>query len=144
MAEAFEEQEQKIKHLQEQLAEINQEKYRSLSPNTSRGKNVIPTKVSMTLTDQINQQTVGSFVREVIWPCNKMFLKKWSRQWREEKASLCQMILCKVAIPIGMDKKSYWESKLLGITNNKFCALRANYKQELFEQYQGEIHFHYL
>ena len=91
----------------------------------------------MTSTDQINQQTVGSFVREVIWPCNKMLPKKWS-QWREEKDSLCQMILRKVAIPIGVDKKSYWESLLLGITNDKFCALRANFKQELFDQFQGE------
>ena len=97
----------------------------------------------MTSTDQINQQTVGSFVHEVIWPCNKMLPKKWS-QWREEKDSLCQMILCKVAIPIGVDKKSYWESLLLGITNDKFCALRANFKQELFKQYQGEILFIYL
>ncbi len=94
----------------------------------------------MTSTDQINQQTVGSFVCEVFCSCNKMLPKKWS-QWREEKDSLCQMILRKVAIPIGMDKKSYWESLLLGITNDKFCALRANFKQELFEQYQGEILF---
>ena len=141
----LEEQKQTIKHLQEQLAEFNREKYRSPSTNKGKGENVMRTskKVSMTSTDQINQQTVGSFVREVIWPCNKMLPKKWS-QWREEKDSLCQMILRKVAIPIGVDKKSYWESILLGITNNKFCALRANFKQELFEQYQGEIHFHYL
>ena len=89
----LEEQKQTIKLLQEQLAEFNREKYRSPSSNKGRGKNVMRTskKVSMTSTDQINQQTVGSFVREVIWPCNKMLPKKWS-QWREEKDSLCQMI----------------------------------------------------
>ncbi len=49
------------------------------------------------------------------------------------------MILRKVAIPVGVDKRSYWESMILGITNDKFYALRANFKQELFEQYQGEF-----
>ncbi len=92
----------------------------------------------MTATDQINQQTVASYLREAIWPSNKMLPKKWS-QWREERNSMCQMIIRKVAIPVGMDKRSYWELMILGITNDKFCALRANFKQELFEQYQGEI-----
>ena len=92
----------------------------------------------MTSTDQINQQTVGSFVHEVIWPCNKMLPKKWS-QWREEKDSLCQMILCKVAIPIGVDKN------IRSHTGNQYyLESPTNFKQELFEQYQGEIHFHYL
>ncbi len=95
-------------------------------------------KVSMTATDQINQQTVGSYLREAVWPSKKMLPKKWS-QWREERNSLCQMILCKIAVPVGVDKSSYWESMILGITNNKFCTLRANFiKQDLFEQFQGE------
>jgi hypothetical protein len=45
----------------------------------------------------------------------------------------------KVAIPVGVDGKSYWESMILGFTNKKFCALRANFKQELFEQFQGKL-----
>jgi hypothetical protein len=51
---------------------------------------------------------------------------------------LCQMIIWKVAIPVGVDGQSYWEAMILGITNNKFCALRANFKQELFKQFQGK------
>jgi hypothetical protein len=94
-------------------------------------------KVSMTATEQINQQTVGLYLREAVWPSNKMLPKKWS-QWRDEKNCLCQMILRKVAVPVGVDKRSYWESMILGITNNEFCALRANFKQELFEQFQGD------
>ena len=54
---------------------------------------------------------------------------------------MCQMILRKVALPVGVDKRSYWESMILGITNDKFCALRANFKQELFEQFQGQFCF---
>jgi hypothetical protein len=50
------------------------------------------------------------------------------------------MILKKVALPVGVDGKSYWEAMILGITNDKFCSLRANFKQELFEQFQGKFY----
>jgi hypothetical protein len=96
-------------------------------------------KVSMTATDHINQQAVASYVREAIWPGNKMLPKSLSK-WRDNKRSLCQMILKKVALPVGVDGKSYWEAIILAITNDKFCSLRANFKQELFEQFQGKLH----
>ncbi len=50
------------------------------------------------------------------------------------------MILKKVALPVGVDRKSYWEAMIQGITNNKFCLVRANFKQELFEQFQGKFY----
>jgi hypothetical protein len=58
----IEEQQWKIKHLQEQLAEFNHVRYRTLLANASRGKNVVWTlkTVSLTATDQINQQAVAS------------------------------------------------------------------------------------
>jgi hypothetical protein len=109
--------------------------------NASRGKNVLRTskKMSMTATDHINQQAVASYVREAVWPGNKMLPKSRSK-WRDDKRSLCQMILKKVALPVGVDGKLYWEAMILGIINNKFCSLRANFKQELFEQFQGKFY----
>ncbi len=68
-----------------------------------------------------------------------MLPKSWSK-WRGDKRSLCQMILKKVALPVGVDGKSYWEAMILGITNNKFCSVRANFKQELFELFQGKFY----
>ena len=79
----------------------------------------------MTPTDQINQQVVASYLREAIWPSNKILPSKWSK-WREDRNSLRQMILRKVAIPVGVDGKSYWEAMILGITNDKFCARTLN------------------
>ncbi len=67
-----------------------------------------------------------------------MLPKSWSK-WRDDKRSLCQMILKKVALPVGVDGKSYWMAMMIGITNCKFCSLRANFKQELFEQFQGKF-----
>jgi hypothetical protein len=137
----IEEQKQEIKKLQEELAEFNCVQYRTLPANASRGENVLRTskKMSMTATDHINQQAVTSYVREAIWPGNKILPKNWSK-WRDDKRSLCQMILKKVAVPLGVDGKSYWEAIILGNTNNKFCSLRANFKQELFEHFQGKFY----
>jgi hypothetical protein len=50
------------------------------------------------------------------------------------------MILKKVALPLAVDGKSYWEAMILEITNNKFCSLSANFKQVLFEQFHGKFH----
>jgi hypothetical protein len=73
----IEEQIQQIKQLQEELAEFNRVQYRALPANASRGENVLRSskKVSMTPTDHINQQAVDSYVREAIWPGNKMLPK---------------------------------------------------------------------
>jgi hypothetical protein len=131
--EIIEEQNHQIKQLQEELAEFNHVRYRTLPTNASRGQNVLRSskKVSMTPTDLINLQAVASYLREAIWPGNKMLPKNWSK-WRDDKRSSCQMILKKVALPLDVDG--------LGITNNKFCSLRANFKQELFEQFQGKFY----
>jgi hypothetical protein len=93
----------------------------------------------MTPTDHINQQAVASYVREAVWPGNNMLPRSWSK-WRDDKRSLCHMILKKVALPPGVDGKSYCEAMMLGITNNKICSLRASFKQELFEQFQGKFY----
>jgi hypothetical protein len=73
----IEEQKQQIKQLQEELAEFNRVQYRTVPASASRGKNVLRTskKMSMTTTDNINQQAVASYVREAIWPGNKMLPK---------------------------------------------------------------------
>jgi hypothetical protein len=94
-----------------------------LPTNASRGKNVLRSsqKVSMTPTDHINQQAVASYVRKAIWPGNKMLPKSRSK-WRDDKRSLCQMILKKVALPLGVDVKSYCEAMIQGITKDKFCS----------------------
>ncbi len=68
-----------------------------------------------------------------------MLPKSWSK-WKDDKRSLCQMILKKVALPLVMDGKSYWEAMILVLTNDKFCSLRANFKKELFEQFQGKFY----
>ncbi len=68
----------------------------------------------MTTMEQINQQTVASYLQEAVWPKYKKLPKSWSK-WRDDKRSLCQMIFNKVAVPVGVDPKSYCETMLLGI-----------------------------
>ncbi len=130
----------KNQFLTDQLSDFNRVRYRTLPVNSSLGKNVIRTakKVSMTTTDQINQQTVASYLWEAVRPTYKMLPKSWSK-WRDDERSLCQMILNKVAVPVCVDPKSYWEAMLLGIKNDEYCSLRSNFKQEVFDQFQGKL-----
>ncbi len=94
-------------------------------------------KVSTTPIDHINQQAVvckrSHLARKQELP------KSWSK-WRDDKRSLCQMILKKIALPLAVDGKSYWEAMILAITNSKLCSLRANFMHELFEQFQGKFY----
>ncbi len=46
------------------------------------------------------------------------------------------MILNKVALPVGVDGKSYWEEMILGIT----MITEGKFKQEFFEQFQGKFY----
>jgi hypothetical protein len=73
----IEEQKHQIRQLLEELAEFNRVRHRTLPVNASRGRNVLRSskKVSMTPTDNINQQAVASYVREAIWSGSKMLLK---------------------------------------------------------------------
>ncbi len=82
--------EKKSQFLTDQFSDFNRVQYRTLPVNSSRGKNVIRTakKVTMTTTDQINQQTVASYLWEAIWPTCKMLPKSWSK-WRDDKRNLC-------------------------------------------------------
>ena len=51
------------------------------------------------------------------------------------------MILKKVSVPVGVEGRMYCDSMLLSMTNGKFCSLRSNFKQEIFEQFQDKIWF---
>jgi hypothetical protein len=60
----------------------------------------------MTPIDHLNQQADATYVREAIWPGNKMLPKSLSK-WRDDKTSLCQMIQKKAALSLAVDGKSY-------------------------------------
>jgi len=130
---------QRIQALEAQIIEYNKSKYDKMSTSGQRGKNILQkSKHALSRQDQINQGVVAAFLRESVWLRTKILPKNWTK-WRDDKNSLCQMILKKVSVPVGIDGRMYWESMLLSMTNGKFCSLRSNFKQEMFEQFQGEI-----
>ncbi len=94
-------------------------------------------KHTLSTQDLINQGVVVAFLRESVWPRTKMLPKNWTK-WREDKNSLCQMILKKAFVPVGIEGKMYWGLMLISMTNGKFCSLGSNFKQEIFEKFQGE------
>jgi hypothetical protein len=129
---------QRIRELEAQIIECNKSRYGKIFSCGQRGKNILrKSKHTLSTQDLINQGVVAAFLREAVWPRTKLLPKNWTK-WREEKNSLCQMILKKVSVPVGIDGRMYWESMLLSMTNGKFCSLRSNFKQEIFEQFQGE------
>ena len=129
---------QRVRDLEAQIIECNKSKYGKISSYGQRGKNILlKSKNTLSTQDLINQGVVEAFLRESVWPRTKLLPKNWTT-WREEKNSLCQMILKKVSVPVGIDGRMYWESMLLSMTNAKFSSLRSNFKQEIFKQFQGE------
>ena len=130
---------QRIQALEAQIIEYNKSKYDKISTNGQQGKNILhKSKHNLSTQDQINQGVVVAFLRESVWPRTKILPKNWTK-WRDDKNSLSQMILKKVSVPVGIEGRMYWELMLLSMTNGKFCSLRSNFKQEMFEQFQGEI-----
>jgi len=84
---------QRIQALEAQIIEYNKSKYDKISTNEQRGKNILQkSKHTLTTQDQINQGVVAAFLRESVWPRNKILPKNWTK-WRDDKNSLCQMIL---------------------------------------------------
>jgi hypothetical protein len=130
---------QRIQALETQIIEYNKSKYDKISTTGQRSKNILQkSKHTLSTQDQINQGVVAAFLRESVWPQTKKLPKNWTK-WRDDKNSLCQMILKKVSVPVGIEGRMYWDSMLLSMTNGEFCSLRSNFKQEIFEQFQGEI-----
>jgi hypothetical protein len=129
---------QRIRDLEAQTIKCNKSKYGKISSYGQRGKNILrKSKHTLSMQDLINQGVVAAFLRESVWPRTKLLPKNWTK-WREEKNSLCRMMLKKVSVPVGIDGRMYWDSLLLCMTIGKFCSLRSNFKQEIFEQFQGE------
>ncbi len=128
---------QRIQALEAQIIEYNKSKYDKISTNRQRGKNILQkSKHTLSTQDQINQGVVAAFLRESVWPTTKILPKNWTKR-REDKNSLCRMILKKVSVPVGIEGRMYWDLMLLSMTNKNFCSLRSNFK--IFEQFQGEI-----
>ncbi len=59
----------------------------------------------MTPMDQIYQQVVALYNCESVWSANKILPKYWTK-WRDDKRSQYQMIIKRVALPVGLDGKS--------------------------------------
>ena len=89
---------QRIRDLEAQIIECNKSRYGKINAYGQRGKNILrKSKHTLSTQDQINQGVVAAFLPEAVWPRTKLMPKNWTK-WREEKNSLCQMILKKVAI----------------------------------------------
>ena len=85
------EQQREIDDLKKKLEESNSVRYRNLQQMNQRvgsGKNIVRDykKVSMTPTDSINVVTLSTFLRETVWPYQKMLPPQWNKYRTDKKA----------------------------------------------------------
>ena len=126
----------RIQALEAQVIDCNKSKYGKITMYGQRGKNILrKSRKTLSTQDLMNQGVVAAFLRESVWPHTKLLPKNWTKL-REDRNSLCQMILKKVSVCI--DGRMYWDSMLLSMTNGTFCSLRSNFKQEIFKQFQDK------
>ena len=93
-----EELQQRIKALEAQIVECNKSRYGRISTYAQRGKNILgKSKHTLSPQDLINQEVVVAFLRESVCLQTKLLPKSWTK-WREERNSLCQMILKKISV----------------------------------------------
>ena len=133
-----------INDIQRNLLNLNKPYLDCMAANTTvngrtcKGKNDTRQgkKTKMGPIDTWNAHVLSNFIRDSVWPTNKILPEKWTH-WVNDNRSLSQKVIAKVTIPQGLSPQQYWESMLVGMANEKFCALRSNIKQTLFLQYEG-------
>ena len=130
-----------IQALETQIIEYNKSKYDKIS-QTDREVRIFYRRVNILCRHRIR------LIKELWWNfyvswCGPepKYCQRIGQNGGTTKNSLSQMILKKVSVPVGIEGRMYWDLVLLSMTNGKFCSLRSNFKQEIFEQFQAEIWF---
>ena len=91
----------------------------------------------LTTSDKVNANEIAYFLRERVWPHVKLMPEKWHK-WSENPKSICQRIMAVVGLPSGFTQEDYWMGVAQSLANEKLCAMRANMKQGLFNQFKGK------
>ena len=98
------------------------------------GKNKVRKKDAMTMTDRLNATQINVYLKQNLFPHVKFLPPKWMR-YSEKERSLCGRIMALVRVPTLVDKKTYWANILCPMINEKWCAVRANIKEGIRNQY---------
>ena len=91
-------------------------------------------------TDLCNNDIVKSFCKNKLLPSHK-FLGPEQLRYMEDKCSLCFKIYAEIEIPdtikTHVDKKFYWNQKLVPMINTKLVEVRSNFNSYIKKQYLG-------
>ena len=90
--------------------------------------------------DLCNNDIVKSFCKNKLLPSHK-FLGPEQLRYMEDKRSLCFKIYAEIEIPdtikTHVDKKFYWNQKLVPMINTKLVEVRSNFNSYVKKQYLG-------
>lgn len=91
-------------------------------------------------TDHMNNDIIKSFCKNKLLPSHK-FLGPEQLRYMEDKRSLCFKIYAQIEIPdtikTHVDKKFYWNQKLVPMINTKLVEVRSNFNSYIKKQYLG-------
>jgi len=86
--------------------------------------------------DKMNLKEVNHCIKEVLFPHLKINPKGWHK-YNDNRRTLCQRIMAVVTLPAGVEKVDYWNKLVVLLSNEKFCAIRSNFKKGCLTEYEG-------
>ncbi len=101
-----------------------------------KGKNRTRRKETLTPLDEQNRAQVNNYIRKDLFPRYKILPRSWPT-YSEDARSFCQHIMKRVKVPGGGDEEIYWEGTIRDLVNEKYGALKANFKASMWRQFVG-------
>jgi len=103
-----------------------------------KGKNRTRKKETLSPLDEMNRAQINNYIRKYLFPRYKILPRSWPTYSTDPK-SFCQHIMSKVKVPGGSDEEIYWEGTIRDLVNEKYGALKANFKASMWKQFVGEL-----
>ena len=103
-----------------------------------KGKNRSRKKETLSPLDDMNRAQINNYIRKYLFPRYKILPRSWPTYSTDPK-SFCQHIMSKVKVPGGSDEEIYWEGTIRDLVNEKYGALKANFKASMWKQFVGEF-----
>ena len=134
---------QKKFNKQAEVIRTQKEKVESLTSivrykRKGRGKNKTRNKDNMTPLDDQNRVQINSYIRKQLYPNYKILPPNWSN-YSSNTRSFCQHLMRTVTVPTGMTEETYWDTVVRDLVNEKYGALKANYKEAMKKQTIGRV-----
>ncbi len=119
----------KMRKLQQQL----------MNGDVHRGRNTLRTS-DFDLYDHSNQDIIARFLKNKLFPHQKILHPSWKVYSASNKNSLSYKCNEEIDIPVTEEGEFYWMNKTVLMINNKYYKIRANINSSIKGEYFGEYY----